>query len=80
MRIKKLSLSGIERTKLFLGYVGENEHTQIRFDASCIYTDNPGARAGLTMQNPAGTVFPIVLDADGNEIIWNVSASDVAIA
>lgn len=80
MRVRKLSLSGIERTKLFLGYVGENEHTQIRFDASCIYTDNPGARAGLTMQNPAGTVFPIVLDADGNEIIWNVSASDVAIA
>ena len=32
------------------------------------------------MQNPAGTVFPIVLDADGKEIIWNVSASDVAIA
>lgn len=62
---------------LNLGYVGENEHRQIRFDAKKMYDEYPHASASLTVAPAEGESYPAVIERDGDFVIWTITDSDL---
>lgn len=61
-----------------IGYVGENEHTQVRIDCGTIFAEYPEASAGMTIVPPAGAAYPKVVTRDGDVVVWDVTDSDLA--
>lgn len=73
-----ISLRDIPTTRLQLGFEGENDHTQVIFDGTLLYARYPSAVASMTVKSPSGGLYPKELVKSGNNLIWNVSASDCA--
>lgn len=63
-----------------IGYKGENVHTEIRFDAEEIFAEYPSATTSMAVRNHEGTLYPVELTRDGNELIWLVTRSDLVCA
>ena len=61
-----------------IGYVGENEHTQVRIDCSTTLLEYPEAVAGMIIVPPAGAAYPKTVTRDGNVVVWDVTDSDLA--
>lgn len=61
-----------------IGFQGENEHRRIVFDAGEIYVDYPDAVVTMAIKPPVGEVYPKIVTRDGNNVIWSVTAADVA--
>ena len=78
MKEIKVKLCEITTRVLFIGFEGEQNHTQVAFDCSPIFADYPDAVASLAVKPPVGNVYPKVVTRDGNEVLWVVSASDCA--
>ena len=74
----KVKLCEITTRVLFIGFEGEQNHTQVAFDCSPIFADYPDAVASLAVKPPVSDVYPKVVTRDGNEVLWVVSASDCA--
>lgn len=61
-----------------IGFQGENEHRRIVFDAGEVYADYPDAVVTMAIKPPVGEVYPKIVTRDGNNVIWSVTAADVA--
>lgn len=78
-------IDAIPGSKIFVGHQGDNEATVVRFNAQPfydLYGDNGSfglyiLRYGETEGYPVGG--PLVL-AEGDKVLWTVTAADVAIA
>lgn len=79
-RIQQVLLKDLASKTLRLGYVGENEHTQIIIDCTEVLFDYPAATATMVVQPPVGAIYPVVLTRDENKIIWEITGSDVMYA
>lgn len=79
-RIQKVALKNLESKTLELGYVGENDHTQIRIDCTEVLWDYPNATASMVVQPPRGDLYPATLTTDDNYVVWTITDSDVAYA
>ena len=77
MRSVTVRLEDLRTMILNLGFVGENEHRQIRFDSSKMFAEYPTASAAMTVQPPEGDAYPAVIERDGDFVIWTVSDSDL---
>ena len=44
-----------------------------------MFRDYPDAVASMVVKPPQGDLYPVSLTRDGNDLTWDVSASDVAI-
>jgi len=66
-----------KKVTLKLGYVGENEHVQIRIDCSEIWENYPNAVASLAVEPPEGSKYPAIVTREGNVVCWTVKDSDV---
>ena len=66
-----------ENTKINLGRVGDNLHTQVRIDCLKLFEEYPSATAALTVRPPKGDSYPAVIVRDGDFVIWNVTDSDL---
>jgi len=66
-----------KKVTLKLGYVGENEHVQIRIDCSEIWENYPNAVASLAVEPPEGSKYPAIVTREGNVMCWTVRDSDV---
>ena len=78
MRIIHIGLCDITTRVLFIGMEGEQDHTQVIFDASPVLSEYPDATAALSVKPPVGDIYPVAVTKDGNNAIWNVSAADCA--
>ena len=76
-RIQKVSLKELEKVLLKLGFVGENEHTQIVIDCAEIFTDYPAATYVLAVASPHDDLYPGTLTKDGNDLKWQIADSDL---
>ena len=77
MRSVSVRLDDLKNTVLNLGYVGENEHTQVRIDCKKMYDQYPAASASLTVSPPSGAAYPAVIERDGDLVIWDITDSDL---
>ena len=66
-----------KKVTLKLGYVGENEHVQIRIDCSEIWENYPNAVASLAVEPPEGSKYPAIVTRDGDVVCWTVKDSDL---
>lgn len=78
MRIERVFLEKITTVQLNIGYVGEHDHCRVIIDSASLLAYYPNAAAGMVAKSPAGVLYPVALQQDGNDVIWNVSDSDLA--
>jgi len=77
-RIQNLTLKDLAKKTLYLGYVGENIHTQIIIDCSEVFWDYPDAVPRLNVTPPRGDRYPASqLVKDGDNLIWTITNSDI---
>lgn len=62
---------------IYLGYVGENEHTQVVLDCSSVFSRYPSAVPSVSVQPAMGKAYPAITTRSGNNVIWNVIDSDL---
>lgn len=77
MRTVTYRLADLNRAVIPLGFVGENNHTRVIFDASKVFAEYPAAVPALTVQPPQGTSYPAVVVRDGDYVHFDVSDSDL---
>lgn len=71
-------LKDLAKKTLNLGYVGENDHTQIIIDCSEVFWDYPNAVPRLNVTPPRGDKYPASqLVKDGDDLIWTITNSDI---
>ena len=78
MRTISYKLCDLGKARLAIGYVGENEHTQVRIDCEEIFAEYPQAEATMVIMPPAGSAYPKAVTTDGTTVIWTVTDSDLA--
>ena len=61
-----------------IGFVGENDFTRVIFDAEEVYKKHPDAQVSIKVQPPKGVIYPATMIKEGNNVIWQVKAADVA--
>ena len=76
-KLKDLEEKKEKKVTLKLGYVGENEHVQIRIDCSEIWENYPNAVASLAVEPPEGEKYPAIVTRDGDMVCWTVKDSDL---
>ena len=76
-KLKDLEEKKEKKVTLKLGYVGENEHVQIRIDCAEIWKDYPAAVASLAVEPPEGDKYPAIVTRDGDMVCWTVKDSDL---
>lgn len=77
MITKSFRLEDLERVNICIGYVGENEHTQVRIDCASAFEEYPGATPALAVKPPRGGIYPAVIETEGNIVVWTVTNSDL---
>ena len=77
MKTIRVMLDDLPSTLLEIGRVGENEHTQVVINCIGVYADYPSALAAMAVQNPAGEVYPAVIETSGAFVVWTVCDSDL---
>ena len=80
MIVKRINLCALDTGSLTLGYVGENDHTQIRINCASVFADYPSAVVSMTVKAPSGVVYPREVETDGQIVIWTITDSDTASA
>ena len=77
MRTVSVRLADLAKTELYVGYVGENLHTRVIIDASKMFEQYPTAAVAMTVQPPFSEAYPAVVERQGNDVIWDVTDSDL---
>lgn len=78
MRVERANLGELSRRVFDLGYVGEKNHTKVVLVCTSMFKDYPDAVVTMVAKPPVGDIYPIVLERDGNLVVWNVSEGDIA--
>ena len=77
MRTATLRLEDMKTTIINMGYVGENEHKQIRFDGKKMFDEYPNASVSLTVCPACGDAYPATIERDGDFVLWTITDSDL---
>ena len=77
MRTVSKRLADLPNSIIPIGFAGENLHTQVRLDSKAVFDDYPAASAALSVQPPQGMAYPVIVERDGDIVIWNVKDSDL---
>lgn len=80
MKVINTSVNKLPLWALTIGYVGENERTQVRINAKEIFAEYPHASPSLAIKPPSGDIYPVVADMEDDDVIWNISNADLAFA
>lgn len=79
MRTVSYRLADVAKVTIALGHVAENDATRVQIDAGQIFAEYPDAVPSLTLTNPDSVSYPAVVVKDGNNVIWDVKDSDLAV-
>ena len=77
MHTIKVNITALKTRTLIIGYVGENERTQVRFECEGIFDEYPHAAPSLAIKPPVGDVYPVVVSRDEDDVVWDVSNADL---
>ena len=77
MRSVSVRLADLDKVKLNLGFVGENEHTHILFDCKKAFEQYPNAVPSMVVVPPKGDSYPAVVTREGDIVEWIVTDSDL---
>ena len=77
MRSVTVRLDDLKNIILNLGFVGENEHRQFRFDSMKMFGEYPNASVSMTVCPPEGDAYPATIERDGDFVIWTITDSDL---
>lgn len=77
MRSVTVRLDDLRNIILNLGFVGENEHRQFRFDSMKMFGEYPNASVSMTVCPPEGDAYPATIERDGDFVIWTITDSDL---
>ena len=78
MRTVSIRLEDLRYVTIPIGFVGENQYTQVRIDCKTVYDEYPNATAGLKVIPPSGgDAYPATTTRNGNVVIWDVTSADV---
>ena len=75
-----LSAENFGRVAIDIGRVAENQAVQVRVDLSKFLLQEPKATASLAVESPGGERYPAITRMEGQALIWDVAAADVASA
>ena len=75
-----LSAENFGRVAIDIGRVAENQAVQVRVDLSKFLLQEPKATASLAVESPGGDRYPAITRMEGQALIWDVAAADVASA
>ena len=78
MRHISCKLEDLRKMVLPIGYEGENEHTRVKVDANDVFKEYPAAVPSLKVKSPAGTIYQATVTREGDNVIWDIKASDCA--
>ena len=78
MRTISYKLDDLKKAVIRIGYVGENQHTQVRIDCKDLFKEYPDAAVSMAIVSPAGQSYPKVVTVDGSTVVWDVTDSDLA--
>ena len=76
-RIHRVALNSIQNRTLDLGYVGENEHTQVIFGCAEVFNDYPEATAVLKVRPNGFEIYEPSITIDEMDVIWTLSSSEL---
>lgn len=78
MNTKPYKLADLSReTVIELGFVGENNYTEVVIDCKPVFDEYPSAVASMSVTNPAGQSYPVIVTRDGDNVSWTVTAADL---
>ena len=77
MRTVSVRVADLAKSVLPIGFVGENQHTQVRIDCKMVFADYPTALPALVVKPPKGEAYPAVSVRDGDWVYWDVTDSDL---
>ena len=70
----------IEKQKIYIGFEGEKNYTEIEFDFSDVFSEYPEASAYMNIKPYKGEIYPHTLTREGtNLLVWNVNEADCAV-
>lgn len=75
-----LSAENFGRVAIDIGRVAENQAVQVHVDLSKFLLQEPKATASLAVESPSGERYPAITRMEGQALIWDVAAADVASA
>ena len=78
MRTISYKLDDLKKIVIPIGFEGENDHTRVIIDAGEVFAQYPSAAASLRVKPPQGSIYPVVVNRDGDRVIWNVKDTDCA--
>lgn len=78
MRTISYKLDDLKKAVIRIGYVGENQHTQVRIDCKDLFKEYPDAAVSAAVVSPAGQSYPKVVTVDGSTVALDVTDSDLA--
>lgn len=76
-RIHRIVLKDLGSKTLHIGYVGENEHTQIIIDCSDLFDDYPNADVVLKARPPGGQIYEPTVTVTERNVIWSPVISEL---
>ena len=77
MRTVSYRLVDLIHARIPIGYVGENEHVQVRIDCKKAFDQYPTATPNLVVKPPQGDAYPAVIEQEGDIVTWMVTDSDL---
>ena len=77
MKTIQTTVNALATQRLQIGFEGENERTQVRIDASEVFTEYPHATPSLTVKPHSGEAYPVLVNRDGTDVVWDITSSDL---
>lgn len=77
MKVIKATQQMLETRTLVLGFQGENLRTQLRIDCAATFAEYPNATPALAIKPPTGATYPVFVERDGNEVVWDIVANNL---
>ena len=74
----RVKMEDLDTTILPLGFLGENLHKEIIINCKQAFDLYPDAVPSLTVLMPDGYTYPAVIERQGEDIIWELTASDLS--
>lgn len=75
-----LTIETFGKTAIDIGRLAENQAVQVRVDLSSILSQEPKATASMVVESPSGDKYSATTRMEGQTLIWDVLAADVASA
>ncbi len=77
MRPVNLRQSEMKYVTIPIGFEGENYYTQVRINCEETFVEHPDAIPSMTVTDPLGNKYPVVVTRESDIVVWDVSESDL---